>query len=186
MTRVVWRTALVRRSPEAAKCAFLALHLLHRDISTATSTWWRSEAARCTDINWHVAGCRQIHSRSASLALASSLLIVFSSQVTFIRCKMISSRCFTSRPRSDGQLPWTHSPDKNRGATKYWHLTLDAPFDELLGNVPTAVALFSRRCVPSLHPLCVRLFLVLRRLSSVFALSCSGHSLASTCHPLHR
>lgn len=35
---------------------------------------------------------------------------------------------------TDGQLPWAHSPDKNMDATKHWHLTLDAPFQELLGK----------------------------------------------------
>ncbi len=134
---------------DAMEYAFLALRLLHRDISYGNIIVVEDPKPRGVLIDWHVADRMQANpfeERITGTRLFTAHRLFFPGHLHSLHDDLESLLYVSLHVSTDGQLPWAHSPDKNMDATKHWHLTLDAPFEELLG-----------KCADSSRPLLAQL-----------------------------
>lgn len=158
---------------DAMEYAFLALRLLHRDISYGNIIVVEDPKPRGVLIDWHVADRVQgspFEERITGTRLFTAHRLFFPGHLHSLHDDLESLLYVSLHVSTDGQLPWAHSPEKNMDATKHWHLTLDAPFQELLG-----------KCAESSRPLIARLRDIIA--SAITATRAAAPSLSAASAP---
>ncbi len=100
-------------------------------------------------IDWHVADRMLAHpfeERITKTRLFTAHRFFFPGHLHSLQDDLESLLYVSLHVSTNRQLPGAHSLDKNIDATKHWHLTLEAPFEELLG-----------KCADSSRPLLAQL-----------------------------
>jgi len=130
---------------DAMEYAFLKLNLLHRDISYGNIIMIDRPKLQGVLIDWHVASERQQEAhcdRITGTPLFTAHRLFFPNHAHSLLDDLESLLYVLLHVATNGCLPWSRSSHKEMDAMKYWHLTQEAPFEDLL-----------RMCVVSLRPL---------------------------------
>lgn len=119
---------------DAMEYAFCQLDLLHRDISYGNIVLVDSPLQGVL-IDWHVASQRQAEAHSDRITgtpLFTGHQLFFPGHAHSLLDDLESLLYVLMHVATNGRLPWAHSPHKAMDAMKFWHLAMDAPFEELL------------------------------------------------------
>jgi len=120
---------------DAMEYAFLKLNLLHRDISYGNIVMIDRPQLQGVLIDWHVASEVQQEAhrdRITGTPLFTAHRLHFPNHAHSLQDDLESLLYVLLHVATNGCLPWARSSHKEMDAMKHWHLTQDAPFEQML------------------------------------------------------